>query len=46
MLALAWLSAERREGVIKVTAWRGDLYLRFVNHPDSANVPAGLEPGR
>ena len=31
MLALAWLSAERRDGVIKVTAWRGDLYLRFVN---------------
>jgi hypothetical protein len=46
MLALAWISAERRDGVIKVTAWRGDLYLRFVNHPDPANVPARLEPGR
>ena len=27
MLVLRWLSAERREGVIKVSAWRGELYL-------------------
>lgn len=27
MLVLRWLSAERREGVVKVTSWRGELYL-------------------
>jgi hypothetical protein len=31
LLALSSLSAERRDGVVKVTAWRGDLYLRFVD---------------
>ena len=46
LLAFAWFSAERRNGVITVSAWRGELYLRLVNHPDPANVPPGLEPGR
>jgi hypothetical protein len=27
MLALAWLSAERREGKLRLTAWRGELFL-------------------
>ena len=31
MLALAWLSAERRDSVVKITAWRGELYLGFVD---------------
>lgn len=46
MLAFAWFSAERRNGTIKISAWRGELYLRLVDHPDSANVTPAFEPGR
>ena len=46
MLAFAWFSAERRNGTIKISAWRGELYLRLVDHPDPAHVAPGLEPGR
>jgi hypothetical protein len=46
MLVFDWFSAEKANGAIKISAWRGDLYLRFVDHPDAANVTPGLEPGR
>jgi hypothetical protein len=46
LLVFDWFSAGRTNGAIKISAWRGDLYLRFVDHPDPANVAPGLEPGR
>jgi hypothetical protein len=46
MLEFAWFSAEQRNGTIKISAWRGELYLRLVDHPDPANVAPGLKPGR
>jgi hypothetical protein len=38
LLAFGWFSAERKDGALTLSAWRGELYLHFVDHPNAANV--------